>query len=527
MDDSEEFKRFFLVRILRNTFFAGGVRLFMIMVSIFLIPFMISILGNEKFGILALMGAVTGYVGLLDVGLSSTFIKYISEYHAKGKICRINNIINSGIAFYIVFTCLIIVLSYFLLRIFLRFFFIPTDLIGAAIFAFWMTIITLCVNNIFLIFGTVVTGLQRIDIEYFWLGVVTLMRSGGIIIVLMAGFGIRGVVIINLLAAIIMSVINFFLCKKLIPFMSLNIRKHFSFKILKELVKFGYKLQVAGISTIIFNNIDQVLIGRFCGLEFVTFYQIGAKILEKIKAIPQMLFGSLLPGFSEINAIRDMDLVFETYRRSCKLLALIFLPMMVFFASASRGIILLWVGPGFENAAFVMQILGLSHCIFLFLGLGITLLTATGKTSIVMKISIFQSIMNIALSLTLMLWIGFRGVVYGTLISLLCSFAFLAISINHEMKANLRNLFDKTLLFVFLSNIVGFFCSFLSGFILFRLLGLETRIDGFLIAFSQLICLIAGFLICQIIFKPLSLAEIAVLPSRLSKMKSILRMFAR
>ena len=113
MVNSYEFKKQFLLKILRNTFSSIGVRILMIIISILLIPFMIAKMGKQEFGILALMGAVTGYVGLLDVGFNSAFIKYISEHFTRGETKKINQIINSGFVFYILWSVLIISLSYF------------------------------------------------------------------------------------------------------------------------------------------------------------------------------------------------------------------------------------------------------------------------------------------------------------------------------------------------------------------------------------------------------------------------------
>ena len=516
-----EFKKNFLRKVLRNTFSAIGVRILLIIISILLIPFMIAKMGKQEFGILALMGAVTGYVGLLDVGFNSAFIKYISEHFTRGETEKINQIINSGFVFYIMWSGLIIILSYFFLKLFLFFFHIPENLIGVTIFAFWFSIATICVNNIFLIFGTVLSGLQRIDIEYFWFGIVNLARSLGIVFILLMGIG--GVVVVNFLSAFFMSGINVVLCKRLFPDMHINFKRYFDWRTVKKLFNFGYKLQISGISTIIFNNVDKILIGRFYSLDFVTFYQIGSRILEKIKAIPQMFFAALLPGFSEIDALENKTLVLKTFRKSAKLIGLIFLPLLLIIVSASHSIILLWVGPGFENAAYVVRILGIGYSIFLFLGLGYALSTAIGKVVLVMYTSIIQSISNIVLSILFMYWFGFKGVVFGTTISLGCSFCFLMILLTRRLNTGFINLFDKAFWEVLLSNIIAVGFTIGIGNILSRVFFQQTRVSGLVVTVCQVFIFFVIFFIFQILIKPLNYEEINALPSHLFLLKPLLR----
>ncbi len=527
MSTTQEFKRSFLTKILRNTFAAVGVRILMIIVSILLIPFMIAKLGKQEFGVLALLGAATGYIGLFDVGFNAAFIKYISKYFTKGDTTEINKIINSGLGFYILWAGLVVALSYFFLQLFLFFFSISPSLIEVTIFSFWLTIAALCLNNIFLIFGTALSGIQRIDISSIWTGVMVILRSMGIVILLLLGLRIRGVVIINLLVVFLTGCINIVLCKRLLPGMSINLKKYFNWRTLRKLFNFGYKLQVSNISTIIFNNIDKILIGRFCGLEWVTFYQVGARILEKVKAIPQMFFAALLPGFSEIDALREKKLILQTYRKSAKLLGLIFLPVLLVIISASHSIILLWLGRGFENAVYVIRVLGFGYCFFLFLGLGLTLATSIGKTDLVMRVSIFQSISNIFLSILFVNWFGFKGIVFGTFIALFGSFIFLTISLSHQLEVKLKDFFSKDTCVVLLINVFAFLCSLFVGFMLTKFFVSGTRIYGLITVSAQIFCFAVIFIISQSIVKPLNHGELTALQERIPYLSKMLRMFVR
>ena len=65
-------------KIIRNTIFNIIGRGWGILIALFLTPYIISHIGVERYGMWAIIGAVTGYFGLFDFGIGTSFVKYIS-----------------------------------------------------------------------------------------------------------------------------------------------------------------------------------------------------------------------------------------------------------------------------------------------------------------------------------------------------------------------------------------------------------------------------------------------------------------
>ena len=71
-----------------------------IIVGIGLTPFILSSLGKSEYGLYMLVGSLIGYLALLDFGLNSTTVRFVSKYrHEKNKDKRraaivLNNIGN-------------------------------------------------------------------------------------------------------------------------------------------------------------------------------------------------------------------------------------------------------------------------------------------------------------------------------------------------------------------------------------------------------------------------------------------------
>ena len=60
-------------KVIRNTIFNTIGRFWQILIGLVLIPYIVSHIGVERYGIWAIVGVLTGYFGLLDLGAKDSF----------------------------------------------------------------------------------------------------------------------------------------------------------------------------------------------------------------------------------------------------------------------------------------------------------------------------------------------------------------------------------------------------------------------------------------------------------------------
>src|SRR5437763_1551338 len=89
----------FSKKLATNTFFNVLGRFWSFFVTILLTPFILSSLGERNYGIWASFVVFIGSSDLLDLGLGSSFVKFISAYHANDDYEKINKSIFSGFVF--------------------------------------------------------------------------------------------------------------------------------------------------------------------------------------------------------------------------------------------------------------------------------------------------------------------------------------------------------------------------------------------------------------------------------------------
>jgi hypothetical protein len=84
-------------------------------IAFFLSPFVIHHLGNSAYGVWVLMLSMTGYLGLLDLGIRGTVTCYVAKFHAEGKHQEASRLVSFAL---MIFTFLgaIALLTFFLVR---------------------------------------------------------------------------------------------------------------------------------------------------------------------------------------------------------------------------------------------------------------------------------------------------------------------------------------------------------------------------------------------------------------------------
>ncbi|MCX7662118.1 MAG: oligosaccharide flippase family protein, partial [Candidatus Omnitrophica bacterium] len=147
-------------KIIRNTIFNILGYFCNTLISFLLVPYIISYIGIERFGIWSIFGLITTYFGILDFGIGGSFVKYIAEFYAKEEYEKINQLINTGFSFYLLFAIFIIIILVLSLEPLLYFLKVPFYLKEETRFLFLLGIVIFGLSNVFSPFNAIQGGLQ-------------------------------------------------------------------------------------------------------------------------------------------------------------------------------------------------------------------------------------------------------------------------------------------------------------------------------------------------------------------------------
>ena len=75
-----------------------------IIIAFLLSPYLVHTLGDTKYGVWSVISALTGYMALLDLGISSAIAKYVAKYKALKDYKSLNTVLASGLLICLLYT---------------------------------------------------------------------------------------------------------------------------------------------------------------------------------------------------------------------------------------------------------------------------------------------------------------------------------------------------------------------------------------------------------------------------------------
>lgn len=249
---------------------------------------------------------------------------------------------------------------------------------------------------------------------------------------------------------------------------------YFSFKKLNTHVNFGYKLMLSGILNTIFNNIYNVIIGRYFPVQLLGYYERAYAFTQyPVTTMTGIISRVSYPLFVEL---REKKLEMKRiYKKIQQIAFFISTPMLLILAAMAKPLFLLILGAKWIPAVPLFQILCLSSIFYPLHAFNINLLTTFGRSDLFLKLEIVKKII-ILLSIVIAFPFGIYGLVWSTvfisIITLIINTYYSRTLINYsffdQLKDNIKTLVISiiTALLVFLTVTFLSFYSLVSQILL-------------------------------------------------------------
>ena len=237
---------------------------------------------------------------------------------------------------------------------------------------------------------------------------------------------------------------------------------HFSNKYVKKHWNFGYKLMISAQINTIFENIYNVLIGKYFTVKLLGYYERAYTLNNYPVSILSLIVSKVsLPLFSNI---QDDKIRFRVIFRKIQLFTFfITAPIMLGALVLAKPLILVLMGEGWIDIIPFFQILCLAYLLFPIHTLNINILNAFGESNTFLKIEIIKKIIT-AMLLIAGLQFGIMGLVwsnvFGSLISLVINTHFCGAIIFYNSKNQIYDLLPTLIIAIIMATVI-YLCSFL------------------------------------------------------------------
>ncbi len=333
-------------RLGRNAFANLAGALLPSVVYLWSVPLTLHYLGDQGYGIFALLTSVVGYFAVMDLNVTSGALKYVAQHHAREELTQVDEVISLGLAF-----CAVVGLAGMSLLLLLAPWFVE-DAVGVPPGLRADTTLALRFAGVGFLFSQiqgflqgVPQALQRYDVSS---GVESAFGVAVPLItvaLLATGHGLATVMLARALLTLLNAGVLWVTVRRLLPSFSLRRASRLVAGRMAGFVGYSYLARLASVS---YQEGDKLLLGVLSGPAAVALYAVPLALVQRMFSLTYRLGAVTMPAASALGAlgrsaeIRQMALVAARYtlflNASAVLVLIVFsLPLLSLWLGAERA----------------------------------------------------------------------------------------------------------------------------------------------------------------------------------------------
>lgn len=185
----------------------------------------------------------------------------------------------------------------------------------------------------------------------------------------------------------------------------------------KDLFNYGKYVFGTSVSSVLFNTIDQMMLGAMVSTAAAGAFNIAVRITNMVEIPTQSVSSIVFPQSAKRIQTDGKAAVKHLYEKSVGVILSILFPGLLFAFFFSDLIVDIIAGERYEETIPLLRIT-IIYCLFIPYGRQFgTILDSIGKPKITFRVVLFSAILNIILNYALISQYGINGAAYGTLLA--------------------------------------------------------------------------------------------------------------
>ncbi len=383
----------------------------------FLTPFTIHRLGDDGYGTWNLINALTGYLGLLVLGVPMASVRYFAQHIAKGDDRKLNEAIGSCTALYLLLGGIALVVGAGLYVLFVRGYHIPATLHGDARVAFALVVLFVSLGFVALLPNAVLSAHDDFvprNVVRLWGLVLRIVLTFGLLL-LQASLTMLAIVQLVCMA------FDFWLCWLIIrrKYPGTRVRlADFDWGMTRAIFAFSVYVLVLNAGARLAFETDSIVIGAYMNVGSIPYFTVANSFIIYLMEFLISIASVVMPAATRLQTQGKDDELREIFMKWSKIALSLTVAAGLFLMVLGPRFIAWWIDPSFEKpAGEVLQILMLSYLVFLPVrGVALPMLMGLGKAGLPTIGFLVAGVLNLGLSIALVRPLGLAGVALGTAI---------------------------------------------------------------------------------------------------------------
>lgn len=388
-----------------------------ILLGLTITPVIIRSLGTEPYGLWGLAGSFVGFYGLFDFGLSSAISRFLGNAMGARNLAELNRVASTGRCLLSTAAGLLIVAAVIAMEPAQSILRIPVQYIGQFRALVLLSITSTGLSMVMAIYG----GALLASEDFVFLNVIrvsaSLVRSFGSLAAVLVDTGVVGLATVNVVVTVLEQSCLYARCRFRLPQMEASL-SHFQVSAAKALFGFASMTFLVMMADTVRSRLDVMLVTRFSGLGQAGLYSVGLSAFMCFFRAVATVAGIGWPRLNRLAGSNDVEELKAFFSRISHLSAACACLLSGGFIGLAPVLIRLWVGPGYEAAATVVQILTAGFVLDIATNPGIGSLYATGRQRYFAGQAIAEALMSFSLAYLLGSRFGMVGVPLGVVSSI-------------------------------------------------------------------------------------------------------------
>lgn len=390
------------------------------LVSIIYTPIMLRLLGQSEYGLYNLVSSVVAYLGVLNFGFGSAYIRYYSKLRFQDdreKIATLNGM------FLIIFSVigLIAVIAGTVLAMNTEVIFgseLTSVELSRAKTLMMILVINLAISFPNIVFTSHITANEKFVFQNFAQMIKIIANPFVVLPILILGYGSVGMVVVSTILNITIEVINAVYCIKKLK-MRFSFRD-FDFTLMREMTVFSSFIFINLLIDQINWNVDKFVVGRFHGTISVAVYGLAAQLNTYYLSIATAISRVFIPRVHRLvaNAENNSELtkLFTKIGRIQFVILSLISSGLIFFG---KPFINMWAGSNYDDSYPIVLLLIIPVTIPLIQNIGIEIQRAKNMHKFRSWMYFFIALGNLGLTIPLAKVYGGVGAAIGTAVSII------------------------------------------------------------------------------------------------------------
>jgi len=402
--------------IARNVLFNWFGTIATMAVGFFLAPFILHRLGETAYGVWVLAIAAVGYLGLLDLGMQSSVLRFVSKGYTQKDHAGASEAISAALWVRLQISALILLLSVGIAVAFPHMVKIPAELASDARKAILLIGLKLAITMSVGVVAGVLSALNRYDLQTYVSLLQTAIRVIGVVAVLRTGHGIVAIAVCELIAVIACNILLWCITRCIYPELQIQLKRPTG-KTLKRIWTYSSYAFLTTVAVQLVYQTDNLVVGAFVSAAAVTYYAIANSLCSYASQAVSAMGATFVPAASTYEAAGDTASLLMLYKNGTRATLAVSLPILITLILRGRSFIGLWMGPQYAHSSGTVLIILCTALLFSFANrTASSIAFGIEKHKVGAIWAIGEGVTNLALSVVLVHWYGIYGVALGTMI---------------------------------------------------------------------------------------------------------------